>query len=221
MPLWSKICGLLIVLALGAAGTTYWLKSRLTQHEFTAVTGPQQFILGNDVLDVPLNMTRFASQRTKTVLNQLDLVMYWEDGSGFSEANQKAFLRPNRTPDLIFMTLTERKLHQDMDDRLVPIYSKLLSGKPRSGPAGLVLRPFRAGSGYDGEELAVSDAAQMRWVARCQKHENSQFPTCMRDLFVGNGLSLTYRFSRSLLPQWQVIENRVQEAMKTLVITGR
>ena len=221
MTSWSKIIGLLMLLTVLTVGGVFWLKSRLTQHEFSADTTSKQFIIGNDVLEIPLNMIRFASQREQTVLNQADLVMYWIDGSGFQETNRRIFLTPDGTKDLIFITLGDRTLDYDMSGRLEPIYSKLMSGTGRSGPAGLILRQFKPGTGYDGEELVISPYGNSIWTARCQKDGQLESPICMRDIFAGAGLSLRYRFSRSLLPFWREIEASIKAKRSELVVTGK
>ncbi|MEP1206058.1 MAG: hypothetical protein ABJM29_05410 [Rhizobiaceae bacterium] len=217
---WSKYAGILLLLGVLTAGGVFWIKNRLTKHEFTADSTVKQFIIGNDVLDVPLNMTRFASQRDQAVLTQADLFMYWVDGSGFREANRRVFLTPEGTKDLIFLTLSDRRMDFDMNDRLEPIYSKLLSGAKQAGPADLVLHEFRTGSGYDGEELVVSASGQPLWVARCQMAETMESPICLRDIFAGTGLSLRYRFSRSLLPYWREIEQLVIAKRSQILASG-
>ena len=218
---WSKLFSALMLLAVVTAGGVFWVKSQLTEHDFTSDATRKQFIIGNDVLEVPLNMVRFSNQRDKSVLNHADLVMYWIDGTGFKEANRRLFLTPEGTKDLIFLTLEDRKMDFDMSSRFQPIYSKLLTGPRTSGPAGLVLQKFKAGSGYDGEELAISTDQSPPWIARCQTSESMESPTCMRDLFAGTGLSLRYRFSRSLLPFWREIEQLVIAKRGDIVVTGR
>ena len=221
MYFWIKIAVFLLVVAIGLGGGVYWVKSRIADHGFTEEVETRQFIIGNDVLEIPLNLMRLASQRQQTVLKQADLVMFAGDGTGYSREHAGAFLRPDRAQDLIFITVVERELHLEMNDRLEPIYAKLLSTFTSDGPAGLVLKPFRQGTGYDGEELAISTAPGKPWIARCQKPENAQYPNCMRDFFIGSGLTLRFRFSRVLLPQWQAVEALVRNSMANIVVTGR
>ncbi len=221
MTSWSKIFGLLMLFGVLTVAGVFWLKSRLTTHEFTVDTSTQQFIIGNDVLEIPLNLLRFASQRKKNVLNRADLVMYWVDGTGFLEVNRRTFLTPDGTQDLIFLTLSQRTVNAEMSLRLKPIYSKLLSGPPQQGPADLTLRKFTTGSGYDGEELAISAGGDPPWVARCQRDDQLASPTCMRDFFVGSGLIARYRFSRTLLPYWKEVEMLVSRKLSHIVATNK
>ena len=216
---WIKIIAFLLLVALGVGATVYWVKTRVGEHGFTTDSETRQFIIGNDVLEIPLNMMRLASQRQQTVLKQADLVMFAGDGSGFSNDNAGAFLRADRVQDLIFITVSERDLHLEMDDRFESIYSKLLAAASETGPAGLTMRPFRPGTGYDGEELALYPSASP-WIARCQQPQDTQYPNCMRDYFIGSGLTLRFRFARALLPQWRQVEALVRTRMSAIVVTG-
>jgi hypothetical protein len=219
---WAKIVVFFLLVAAGLGAGVYWVKSRVAEHGFTDDPSTRQFIIGNDVLEIPLNLMRLESQRQQTVLKQADLVMFAGDGSGYSNDNAGAFLRADRVQDLIFVTLVEREMHLEMSDRLQPIYAKLLSATSQAGPGKLILRPFRPGTGYDGEELAISPPdGDRQWVARCQLSDDSQYPNCMRDFFVGSGLTLRFRFARALLPQWRAVEALVRGRMAGIVTTGQ
>lgn len=221
MSIWSKSLIFFALLLMAAGGVVYWAKFRLIEHGFSDDTSTRQFIIANDVLEIPLNLMRFAVQREKTVLQQADLVMHWSDASGFQSANSDKFLDPAHTMELIFLTIGERQLHLAMNDRVVPIYQKLISAVEQRGPSGLIIRPFKPGAGYDGEELVFASDGNIVWAARCQSAQASQFPTCIRDVFVGAGLTATYRFSRSLLGYWADIETRISLKLDEMVVTGR
>jgi hypothetical protein len=219
-PIWLKVAAVLVSLMVVLVLGLFWSKSRIALHEFSSDRSTRQFILGNDVLEIPLNMIRFENQRSQSVFQQADLVMDWPGGDGFTPTNKASFLDPEKAGDLIFMTLTKRELPMPMSQRLKPIYSKLFDGGAHPGPSGLILQSLKAGSGYDGEELAISSNSGPVWVARCQKTGNGADPTCFRDLFVGSGLGLRYRFSRSLLPQWYKIEQLVLTRMQEIVVAN-
>lgn len=220
LPTGLSIAGAMLLLLVIFALSLLWFKSRIDQHEFSSDRSQHQFILGNDVLEIPLNMMRFENQRTQSIFEQADLVMVWPSGAGFSAANSATFLNPDKSNDLIFITLIKRKLPMAMSERLIPVYSKLFDGAASPGPAGLILRRLKSGSGYDGEELAIADEPGLPWVARCQRLDNRGEPTCFRDLFVGSGLTLRYRFSRAHLHQWRKIEQLVATLITKIVVSG-
>ena len=104
-------------------------------------------------------------------------------------------------------------MQYDMTQRLTAVYDRLLKGLPKPGPSGIMLHSFKAGSGYDGEEMAVAHTATGTYAARCQNTVSGAQPTCLRDVSVGRDLSVTYRFSRSLLKDWKAIEILVGQQM--------
>ncbi|MGI9365207.1 MAG: hypothetical protein ACR2O8_08490 [Rhizobiaceae bacterium] len=204
---------------LALALTLLKVQQRISAHEFTTETTSRQFILGNDVLEIPLNHMRFANQRESDALDQADLIMTWPTGEGFTDANGDLFLKPDRIDSLVFLTVTRREMPLSMSDRLEAVYSKLFQGQPRRGPAGLALRKLRDGSGYDGEELAIAPTSIPPWVARCQIDNGTGQAVCLRDVFAGAGLSIRYRFHRTHLPHWQRMERLVQKAVEQIVVT--
>lgn len=211
------ILWLILALALLAAitfGTVRWLQGQITATGFTSDTRRVQIIIGNDVVKIPANLIRFENQRDKDTLSQVDLLMLWPNGEGYSLENQKAFRETGEDQKLIFMSFMPRKIQFDMDGRLAPIYLKLFVGEPTAGPSGLTFQPLRRGAGYDGESLALFANDEEVWVARCQEGKTSTIPTCLRDIHIGRGLSLRYRFPRKMLKDWRNIEKLVRRMAK-------
>ena len=151
---WLRVIVAIAVVAGATWGLVYWLKSRISAKSYTSDSTARQFILANDVLNVPLNMMRFEEQRQRETLKQIDLALLWPQGAGYSPANAVHFEDPEQTANLIFVTLIKRDMTQEMTERFQPIYRRLLTGQARSGPAGLKIQALKPGSGYDGEELA-------------------------------------------------------------------
>ena len=206
--------GTLAVSAVGLAifvflAGTFWLKYQIYHTDFTVDTKLKQIILSNDVLNIPANLIRFERQRNSDTLDRIDLAILWPDGSGYSQKLSTDFQNTGLTTNVIFLSLVKRKLSLDMSGRLGSVYSKLFAGEKTAGPAGLYFQPLKQGSGYDGEQLAIYKDENLTWVARCQDSSAPTRPTCMRDIFLGESLSLQYRFPRHLLKHWLKIENLV------------
>ncbi len=201
--------GALVLIIFGFVAGTLWLKYQIAQTDFTGDTQIRQIILGNDVLNIPANFIRFEKQRNSDTLDRVDLAILWPDGSGFSQANSVEFQNIGPAPNILFISLHKRKLGLDMSGRLESVYSKIFAGPKTAGPAGLYFQPLKQGTGYDGEQLAIFKDENLTWVARCQDNSAPTRPTCMRDIFLGESLSLQYRFPRHLLKNWLSVENLV------------
>ncbi|MGI9354980.1 MAG: hypothetical protein ACR2PF_07455 [Rhizobiaceae bacterium] len=210
---------LIPVLLIGLTGLTVlwvgtmWLRAQMQTSDFTADRGILQIVIGNDVLDIPSNFTRKASQRDGETADRLDLVLLWPDGSGYSEERAPLFRGKAGRSRRILITLSKREMAQDMSERLKSVYRELFDGPAQDTGAGLQLQQLREGSGYDGEVLAVSRDGN--WVARCETDPDNKSATCMRDIHLGQSLTVRYRFARELLDNWREIE-----ALVTGRITG-
>ena len=86
------------------------------------------------------------------------------------------------------------------------------------GPSGLLLYEFRSGVGYDNEFLAVHHGEDFTWVARCQNEADGITPTCLRDINLGESLSVRYRFALTHLAQWQAIESIVRTKVSEFLL---
>ncbi len=181
--------------------------------ESTADASIMQIIVGNDVLNIPANVFRFEKQRQATTSKRLDLFYYWPGFQGYSKANHNLFYGPDSsTEHLIFSTIQNRTMQFDMSARLQSVYSSLLEGEQEPSVAGLIYQRLRPEAGYSGEELHYQAENQQPYVVRCQRVQNGEIAaSCMRDINVGRGITLSYRFSRKLLPHWRAIEATMQK----------
>ena len=173
----------------------------------------KQIIVGNDVLNIPANVFRFEEQRQATTLKRLDLFYYWPGFQGYSKANHNLFYgQDSSTENLIFSSIENRKMQLDMSARLQPVYSGLLEGEQKQSVGGLIFQRLKPEAGYSGEELHYQTEGPAPYVVRCQRIGNGEISSsCMRDIHIGKGLALSYRFSRKLLPHWRAIEATMQK----------
>jgi hypothetical protein len=104
---------------------------------------------------------------------------------------------------------------QREQERLERIYmNQVEDPKGQLGPYGLRQYLFRADSGYHDQDLLVGTAPQGLVVLLCTKLASDILsPSCMRDMPLGNGLALSYRFKRAHLSQWRIIDTRIRALM--------
>jgi hypothetical protein len=201
-----------VLIFLFAIGANYFGSSAKKAGSTTELS-IKQIIVGNDVLNIPANVFRFEEQRQATTSKRLDLIYYWPGVQGYSQSNHELFYgHESSTENLIFSTIENRIMQFDMSARLQPVYSNLLEGKQKNSVTGLVYQRLRPEAGYSGEEIHYQPAIQPQYVVLCQRSENREIAaSCMRDIHIGKGLSLTYRFSKKLLPHWRAIETTMQK----------
>ena len=108
----------------------------------------------------------------------------------------------------------------------VPRDAQTFDDRPEPGPAGLTLQRLRENSGYGDEVFftgILPDGSD--YAVRCMMPENESQSTsadCQRDIHIGRDLSVLYRFSSRLLPQWRAMEARVRDYLgRSFVENGR
>lgn len=178
-----------------------------------------EIVIGNDVLRLPANVIRFQSQRVSGVQGAVDTYFAWPGMTGYSEATRDMFSqqKAGSANGLVFARVTQATMSRDMSGRFAPIYQRLTEGAPVAGPNGLDSIRLRTGAGYANELLYVERTSGAQpYTVRCLVEEagpDQSFTTrtgCQRDILIGKGLSLTYRFSIDLLPHWRDIESDVR-----------
>ncbi|MER2533998.1 MAG: hypothetical protein ABTQ31_02405 [Rhizobiaceae bacterium] len=171
---------------------------------------PHLIAIGDDVLSVPANMIRQQGARHDGAAKRLDLYLLWPALDGYTAGTRDEFNHVGGRKGILFVSIEERSMSQDMSGRLRPIYDHIVRQPGTPAAAGLVAFDFKEGSGYANETLMVAagaDSAQP-FAARCLSGRSAteSLAPCERDVHVGKSLSLTYRFPAELLPHWRELE---------------
>lgn len=184
--------------------------------------GSATFLVGGLTLTVERAMLRNGDLSGGGAVNRLDLVLKWPEMTG--AAGDFGRLEPRA---VLFVTLEDATaLMQSRDDidpavRPVELYARFLEASPEPGPSGLLRRPFREATPYAGEALYLSVPDERQFAARCPE-PGAQGPLagdlCLWQTRIGS-LELHSRFSRELLPDWQILAGSVRR-LATLV-TGK
>lgn len=214
--LWKIIAGLAalavasLLLSAGAQRYGAWLAQdgRTESEEPIAVT------IGQDTLVLPANMFRFAEQRQGGASDQVDIVITWPEMKGYTAAAAGRFNEAADDGNLLFLQYSQSVMSRDMSGRLEPIYRRLFAGEAEPGPAGLSRHRLDPKAGYGDEILLTGDeGSENPFVARCILPKTDKEATssdCQRDIHVGKDLTLLYRFSSALLPQWRALDLEVR-----------
>ncbi|WP_147440288.1 hypothetical protein [Notoacmeibacter ruber] len=183
-------------------------------------TAPIEAVVGNNVLFVPENMIRRAEQRSSGEYSRLDLYMRWPELTGYSRNAADIFNGRTVPRSLIFVTVEPSTTAPDMSARYAGVYRPLLKSPGIAGPAGLQLSAFRRDTGFEKELLAHGIFADgSLYVARCLAGTDGRqaLAGCERDVNIGAGLSITYRFPRELLGDWRTMEPALRDRVNALI----
>ncbi|MCA1366113.1 hypothetical protein I6F15_01665 [Bradyrhizobium sp. BRP14] len=180
----------------------------------TASRQTYDIFIGQDHLRLPANVIRFESQRATNIVERLDLYLTWPALEGYSDQTRLLFNDLNRPENLIFLQITQSTMSRDMSGRLVPVYRHVLEDRPQAGPAGLTRYDAKPKSSYAGEVFFTAERdGRPPYVLRCLLPESPASSTnadCQRDVHMGKDLTVLYRFSSKLLPQWREIDDSVE-----------
>ena len=209
------LAALTVMIAIGGR----WLGQRMSLAGHTTSTQDFTVTIGEDSLKLAGNTIRFPSERVDGQTERVDLYLTFPGMEGYTDANRMNFNDISQSSSLVFLQLTQSTMSRDMSGRLEPIYSHLIEGAPFSGPHGLVAHRLRADAGYGGEVLLTAPRpGKPDYVVRCllpPTPENATSGDCQRDIKIGNDLSLLYRFSSTLLGNWDHIDAALQTFVET------
>ncbi|WFP61138.1 hypothetical protein [Mesorhizobium sp. WSM4904] len=200
-----------------------WLGRSIAMAGYTDDTTVRQVVIGNNLISVPANFIRFDQTRRDGIATRLDLYLRYPEMDGYSSAARDDFNHAT-TKKIIFLSFEPRMMSRDMSGRFAPIYSALIVRPGTPGPSGTTLYGFTEKSGYLNEVLAVADRpGKDPFVARCLSGPSAEesLAPCERDIQVGDDLSLTYRFPRELLGNWQALDAAIAAKVAGILRTGR
>lgn len=200
-----------------------WLGRSIAMAGYTDDTTVRQVVMSNNVISVPANFIRFDQARRDGIASRLDLYLRYPEMDGYSTAARDDFNHAT-TRKIIFLSFEPRMMSRDMSGRFAPIYSALIVKPGTPGPGGTTLYGFTEKSGYLNEVLAVAERpGKDPFVARCLSGPTAEesLAPCERDIQVGDDLSLTYRFPRELLGNWQVLDAAIATKVAGILKTGR
>ncbi|MEM6463622.1 MAG: hypothetical protein AAF724_17085 [Pseudomonadota bacterium] len=210
MAIWIAALGVItIVLSIG--GRT--IGERIVMSGHTDDTSPVSISLNGNAIVIPANAIRFENQREGGVHKRVDIYFTWPDLEGYTNENSDHFNRVDKATHLIFLSLSQRTMPMDMSARLEPVYSRLVDGGDGTKDSGLLAYAFSEDTRYSGEILYVGARDNgPAFAARCLREEGLPAGShpCMRDVDVGRDMSVTYRFSRNLLPEWRRLDAAIK-----------
>ncbi|PCI03404.1 MAG: hypothetical protein COB78_10625 [Hyphomicrobiales bacterium] len=206
----AVIVGLLVIKSIGGEIAHGGHSNSIALHEI---------IIGNDVLSVTANMIRFPGQRVSGSSDRLDLYALWPLMNGYSNIHSDAFNAGKDREKIIFLSLEKRSMSRDMAGRVDRVYSQFFDGPAQPTAFGLMRQPLSVSSGLVDEDLYLEIDSPYPFATRCVRETSAiGEPYCLRDIFMGRNLSLTYRFHISLLPEWASMERMVRKRIKLMLV---
>ena len=158
-------------------------------------------------LYIPANYLEYESARQGGEHREIKLFAILPEMTGWSNWEAQTFTDNSADSPIVFMLIRDDKLNLSESDRLKRVYMGYVTtphGVP--GPFDLTQYEFREDSGYHNEDLFVGETAKGPMVLRCVRFSpDVQNPSCLRDITIARGVSMSYRFKRAHLSKWREI----------------
>lgn len=195
-----------------------WLGRKINLAGHTDSREPVMVEIGRDRLSLPQNVIRFETQRRNGTAPRVDLYLNWPSMEGYTRDQSASFNDLSKSRSLIFLQVTQSVMSRDMSGRVKPIYSHYIKGEPVPYGNGLMIHRFAPEAGYQEDVLlTASREGQDDYAVRCilpGPEAGATAGDCQRDVFIGQDLSVLYRFSSNLLPEWRALDAAVTGYMR-------
>ena len=220
---WPRLLAvfLALVVALGLAGIAWAVNDAINRHhDRIALKGldgkpsPIALTVGTQRLVIPANLIRFPTDRRGGLVTAVDLLVLWPSLDGFSEERSRDFRDSAPDAPLIYVTITEAETDLDSTTRLNGLYERYFTGAAIPGPEHLVGPTMSPNSAYRGEIVYYEPHSATPYVARCLAGATEEIPaTCLREVNIGHGLTMLYRFNRAWLADWRTMDDRLRRVV--------
>jgi hypothetical protein len=162
--------------------------------------------IGTTLFNVPTAAVRMKIQRRSGPQERVDLSFTFpslEPPDAPKRISAEAVDEAVQPIDRIFLSIAAHHDTLAPDARVQTIYPRYLEQMALPGADGLMLRVFRDGTPYGGEDLFLASMPELS--ARCTRDAATP-GMCLSERRI-DGADLTFRFPRSWLTQWREVAN--------------
>lgn len=162
--------------------------------------------IGGTALSIPRRYIEPGAGARNTVA----LVAALPDMRGYSESEAQLFAGNAPDSPLVHLVIRVAPNRLAAPERLRRVYGSYIANAPgEKGPYGLVHYVFRPGSGYSRDDLYAGNDGNLLLLCE-QPAQDIPSPNCLAiDQPLAPGISLTYRFKRSQLASWRMIDGGI------------
>jgi hypothetical protein len=195
---------LMIVLA-GALATGLGLYLTHRRADEPATLQPAR--VGNVALLIPKDLTGLDDDDdTSRLVGMVRLRLGWPNLGPAQPQNRKRLLITLSPPDKV-----------NEPARQLATYARFLTPTVWSNPGGLVVRSFRKGSPFEGDEFYVSVPDGKGFAARCPIETAAHLDEPCRITFQHRGMDVNIRFPRSIIADWALMLGGVRQTLDGLI----
>jgi hypothetical protein len=174
------------------------------QQDATPEASQQPARIGDVALMVPQNLTGVEADDTSRLVGMVRLRLDWPSLGPAQGQSRSRLLVTLSPPDKVNEPATQ-----------LAVYARFLTPTVWSNPGGLVVRGFRKGSPYEGDEFYVSVPDGRGFAARCplDSAATAALDELCRVTFRHRGIDVNIRFPRAIIADWELMLGGVRRTI--------
>lgn len=163
--------------------------------------------IGDVALLVPQDLTGTGEDDSGRVVGMVRLRLDWPSFGPVKAESRRRLLVTLSPPDKVNEPATQ-----------LATYARFLTPTVWSNPGGLVVRGFRKGSPFEGDELYVSVPDGRGFAARCPLDNGAvALDELCRVTFRHRGMDVNIRFPRAVITDWELMIGGVRRTIDGLM----
>ena len=173
--------------------------------------------VGGYVFNVPPAAIRVPLQRHAGPQERIDLAFLWPELTPPDPTAKPALHEEPLTFDRLFISLAASSGALSAAERFRQIYPRYFADGQFAGPDGLIVKRFRDGTPYQGDDLFYDPTMQDPFMARCSRPGAGETPgICLVEQRIAGAVDVTIRFPRDWLIEWRILAKAIEHVIKTL-----
>lgn len=173
--------------------------------------------VGGYVFNVPPAAIRVPLQRHAGPQERIDLAFLWPELTPPDPTVKPALHQEPLTFDRLFISLAGFSGALSAAERFLQIYPRYFADGQFAGPDGLLVKRFRDGTPYQGDDLFYDPTMQDPFMARCSRPGAGETPgVCLVEQRIAGAVDVTVRFPRDWLIEWRILAKAIDHVIRTL-----
>jgi hypothetical protein len=173
--------------------------------------------IGGYLFNVPPAAIRVALQRHAGPQERIDLAFLWPELIPPDPTAKPALRQEPLTFDRLFISLAGFSGALSAAERFRQIYPRYFAEGQFAGPDGLIVKRFRDGTPYQGDDLFYDPITADPFMARCSRPGAGETPgICLVERRIAGAVDVTARFPRDWLIEWRILAKAIDHVIRTL-----
>jgi len=218
-PGWAlalALAALLALAAIAAAFIAYVLWPRWPGPPISSDAPALPITIAGTAFNVPPAAMRIPLQRRAGAHERVDLAFLWPSLEPPAVAARTPGAIAPQAIDRLFVTIATAGETLPPAERIKTIYPRYVAADAVAEPNGLVVRAFRSGTPYQGEDLIHDASAPEGFVVRCSRDGAGPTPgTCLFSRRIEHA-DIMVRFPRDWLSDWRAVDAGIERLLESL-----